>query len=52
MGVIQSLKCLRCGAEWLPRQVGLPKNCPRCGSPNWNKNRPIPKYMLKRQGGI
>lgn len=36
---INSLKCLRCGAEWLPRKVEKPATCPKCRSPYWDKPR-------------
>lgn len=31
------LKCIRCQYEWWRRQIELPKFCPRCNSPYWNK---------------
>jgi predicted Zn-ribbon and HTH transcriptional regulator len=31
------LKCLRCGHEWIPRQLKKPKYCASCNSPCWNK---------------
>ena len=30
-------KCLRCGHEWPSRLEKLPKQCPKCRSPYWNK---------------
>ena len=30
-------KCLRCGHEWPSRLERLPKVCPKCNSPYWNK---------------
>jgi len=36
------LKCLRCGHEWLRRDLDkLPESCPRkaCHSPYWNTPR-------------
>jgi predicted Zn-ribbon and HTH transcriptional regulator len=32
---LPTLKCKRCGAEWIPRQV-TPKQCPVCKSYRWN----------------
>ena len=30
--------CDRCGhGPWLPRKTGLPKICPKCKNPKWNK---------------
>lgn len=34
---LPTLKCLRCGYEWIPRQPKKPKYCARCNSPYWNK---------------
>ena len=34
---LPTLKCLRCGHEWIPRQPKKPKYCARCNSPYWNK---------------
>lgn len=31
--------CLRCGHEWPPRKAKLPKWCPKCKSPYWDKPR-------------
>jgi hypothetical protein len=36
---IPELKCKRCGHSWVPRRVNLPKVCPKCKSPYWNKDR-------------
>ena len=30
-------KCLRCGHDWASRMDRLPKVCPKCKSPYWNK---------------
>lgn len=35
--VLTKLKCKRCEYEWNPRIPNLPKCCPRCKNPNWNK---------------
>jgi predicted amidophosphoribosyltransferase len=36
-----SLKCERCGYEWIPRSNTLPKVCPnrKCKSPYWDRER-------------
>jgi hypothetical protein len=39
--ILPKLKCLRCGYEWPPRADTLPKTCPECNSPYWNKPRKI-----------
>lgn len=36
---IITLKCLRCGHEWTPRKATLPRTCPNCGSPYWDRPR-------------
>lgn len=33
------LSCNRCGHTWSQRKADLPKNCPGCKSPYWNKDR-------------
>ena len=43
-GVIRTLPptvftCLRCGHSWTPRSDQLPRNCPMCNSPYWNRPR-------------
>jgi len=37
--VITIHKCLRCGHEWPSRLERLPKVCPKCNSPYWNKTK-------------
>ena len=37
-------KCNRCDSSWWRRSKELPKNCPMCKSPYWNKKR---AYKLK-----
>lgn len=32
---IRSLRCLRCGHEWTPRQPVAPRQCPGCGRAYW-----------------
>jgi hypothetical protein len=34
--VVLSCRC-RCGHEWLTRGRSLPRVCPKCKSPNWDK---------------
>lgn len=33
------LSCIRCGWSWFRRSDKLPKVCPRCKSPYWNRPR-------------
>ena len=35
--ILSTLKCLRCGHEWIPRRHAEPKVCPWCKSFSWNK---------------
>ena len=33
-------RCTRCGHEWAPSRWGsVPKRCPKCKSPYWNRER-------------
>ena len=32
------LKCKRCNHTWIPRTPKMPKVCPKCNSPYWNKD--------------
>lgn len=32
-------RCERCGYVWIPRKQELPKVCPRCKSPYWDRPR-------------
>jgi len=34
---LPTLNCLRCGHHWFPKRPQLPKICPTCKSPYWNK---------------
>lgn len=36
--VLFKLKCKRCNWTWPPRGLA-PKQCPKCRSPYWNKER-------------
>jgi hypothetical protein len=29
----------RCGHEWLPRGAEKPRVCPKCKSPNWDREK-------------
>lgn len=35
---MKSLKCKKCGWEWLPRVLNV-KACPRCKSHYWNTSK-------------
>lgn len=39
MVMITKLKCKRCGHEWVRRLETLPKACPKCRNPYWDKER-------------
>ena len=47
---LPTLKCLRCGYEWVPRQTKYPKYCASCNSPYWTK--PKVKYRGQRKKSI
>ena len=34
---LPTIKCLRCGYEWVPRQPTKPRKCAKCNSFLWNK---------------
>jgi predicted Zn-ribbon and HTH transcriptional regulator len=34
-----NLSCNRCNHSWWARSLSLPKVCPKCKSPYWNKER-------------
>jgi predicted Zn-ribbon and HTH transcriptional regulator len=37
---VEGYQCYRCGYEWVPRwQDKLPKVCPNCHSPYWDRKR-------------
>jgi len=44
--LLTGFKCGRCLYEWVPHRdtKGVPRICPKCKSPYWNKDR---KYNLK-----
>ncbi len=39
--LISGFRCERCEHEWVPKgqKLSLPRVCPRCKNPNWNKSR-------------
>ncbi len=40
IGMVQLLGCrCRCGHEWLPRGGERPRVCPKCKSPNWDREK-------------
>lgn len=39
MELFDARRCNRCEHIWRPRYATLPKNCPKCTSPYWNKPR-------------
>ena len=36
-------ECKRCGYKWITRKAILPKVCPKCQTPYWNRPRKIKK---------
>jgi len=37
MAILNSWECKRCGHNWFPRNIEIPKVCPKCKSALWNK---------------
>lgn len=35
--ICDGFECERCGYQWIPRNKTIPKNCPKCKSPYWDK---------------
>jgi len=35
--VLKGYRCERCGHEWVPRGNEIPRVCPKCKSPYWDK---------------
>ncbi len=46
---IPTLKCKRCGHEWIPRTTKYPKVCASCNSPYWNKEKGWYSKMRKKK---
>jgi len=40
---VKKCKCERCKHEWITRSKEIPKVCPKCKSPYWDKPRKSPK---------
>jgi len=36
---LPKLHCKRCGHTWIPRIPKTPKQCPKCHSPYWSKEK-------------
>ena len=36
---LPTLKCLRCGYEWVPRPLNDPRHCPKCSFHHWNSQK-------------
>ena len=41
---MQRIKCLRCGHDWLPRQLEI-RMCPKCKSPYFD----VPKKVKEKR---
>jgi len=42
------LLCERCSHSWVSRKGDLPKRCPKCNSPYWNKEKTIKKDIVSK----
>src|SRR5437899_11414927 len=38
---LEGFRCARCGHEWVPRKDEVPRVCPRCKSPFWDRERTL-----------
>lgn len=38
---LKGFVCERCGHKWVPRENEIPRVCPKCKSPYWNKPRKL-----------
>lgn len=47
---IRTAECTRCGHVWRIRRQGVPKSCPACHSPYWNKERKHKPHAIRRHG--
>ena len=36
--------CERCNHKWVPREDEMPKVCPKCKSPYWDKPRKLERH--------
>ncbi len=41
---VMGYHCERCGHEWVPRDDGEPRVCPKCKSAYWSKKRSMMTY--------
>lgn len=44
---LPKLRCIRCGHTWPPRTEKLPRVCPKCKSPYWDRPRVLKKAVEK-----
>lgn len=46
--MVWGYRCERCGWEWVPRVEHVPRVCPKCKSPYWDRpRRPAPGAALE-----
>ena len=48
---IYQFNCLRCAHVWWPRSYNLPRRCPACNSPYWDRPRRERKIKVRRPPG-
>lgn len=39
--MIEEKCCKRCGYDWIPRSDKEPRQCPKCKTKYWNKERKV-----------
>ena len=47
--IMDKFECGKCGHTWKQRGKNIPKKCPSCTNPNWNKRsiKDILKIIIK-----
>lgn len=35
----EGYECYRCSHQWIPQNKKITKNCPKCNSPYWDRQR-------------
>jgi hypothetical protein len=43
-------QCIKCNHKWKQRGKNIPKQCPRCHNPNWNKrsNKDLIRLIISK----
>jgi predicted nucleic acid-binding Zn-ribbon protein len=46
---VDGYRCTRCGHEWVPRKSEVPRVCPKCKSPFWDRERRLATHRIEAQ---